>query len=60
MMVHAGLTPMQAIVAATGEAARCHGATDLGVIAPGATADLLVLTGSPLADIRATRSIDAV
>jgi imidazolonepropionase-like amidohydrolase len=60
MMVQAGLTPMQALVSATSQAAQCHGAKDLGVIAPGARADLLVLAGNPLADIRATRSIEAV
>jgi imidazolonepropionase-like amidohydrolase len=60
MMVQAGLTPMQAIVSATSQAAQCHGAKDLGVIAAGAKADLLVLTGNPLANIRDTRTIDAV
>jgi imidazolonepropionase-like amidohydrolase len=60
MMVQSGLTPMQALVSATSAAALCHGAKDLGVIAPGAKADLLILKGNPLANIRDTRSIDAV
>lgn len=60
MMVQAGLTPMQALVSATGVAARCHGATDIGVLAPGARADLLVLSRNPLEEIRHTRAIEAV
>jgi imidazolonepropionase-like amidohydrolase len=57
----AGLTPAQALRAATIESARflgCDG--DLGSIEQGKIADLVILTGDPLADIRETRSIDAV
>ena len=40
MMVEAGLTPMQTIVAATGDAARCYGkAGQIGSIQTGAAAD---------------------
>jgi imidazolonepropionase-like amidohydrolase len=61
MMVASGLTPMQAIVSATGGAASCHGRTgQLGTIEPGASADLLVLGGNPLDDIRNTRQIHSV
>jgi len=61
MMVEAGLTPMQAIVAATGDAARCYGKQgQLGSIRPGAFADFVVLKGNPLQDIRATRTIQSV
>lgn len=61
MMVDAGLTPMQAIVSATGDAARCHGkAGQFGTIAAGAAADLLILNANPLDNIRNTRNIDAV
>ena len=61
MMVQAGLTPMQALVAATGDAARCHGrAGQLGTLEKGAAADLLILMANPLDDIRNTRAIDAV
>ncbi|MGE0042567.1 MAG: amidohydrolase family protein [Vicinamibacterales bacterium] len=61
MMVDAGLTPMQALVAATGAAARCHGQGDrFGTIAPGRAADLLVLSANPLDDIRNTRAIESV
>lgn len=60
MMVEAGLTPMQAIVSATGDAARCHRNTDLGVIAEGKVADLLVLGANPAENIRNLRSIEQV
>jgi imidazolonepropionase-like amidohydrolase len=61
MMVDAGLTPMQVLVAATGDAARCHGkAGQLGSIQPGAAADFLIVKGNPLQDIKATRAIQSV
>ena len=61
MMVASGMTPMQAIVAATGAAAECHGKSgEIGTIAPGAAADLLVLDANPLDDIRNTRRIRSV
>jgi imidazolonepropionase-like amidohydrolase len=60
MMVESGLTPMQAIVSATGDAARCHRNDDLGVIADGKVADLLVLGANPVENIRNLRSIEQV
>jgi imidazolonepropionase-like amidohydrolase len=61
MMVDAGLTPMQALVSATGDAARCHRKSgEFGTLAPGAAADILVLGANPLDNIRNTRSIEAV
>jgi imidazolonepropionase-like amidohydrolase len=61
MMVDAGLTPMQALVSATGDAARCHNkAGEFGTLAPGAAADLLILGANPLENIRNTRSIEQV
>jgi imidazolonepropionase-like amidohydrolase len=61
MMVEAGLTPLQALVSATGDAARCHQKTgEIGTIQAGAVADLLVLAANPLQDIRNTRRIDSV
>lgn len=61
MMVEAGLTPAQALISATGDAARCHGmAGEIGTIQPGARADLLVLGANPLDDIRNTRRIESV
>lgn len=53
LMVDAGCTPMQAIVAATGDAARCCGLErETGTIAAGKRADLVCVDGDPLADIR--------
>lgn len=60
LMVEAGLTPMQAIVAATGAAARVMGLDDLGTLEPGRHADFVVLDADPLADIRNTRRINSV
>ena len=61
MMVGAGMTPMQTLVAATGAAADCHGkGGQFGTIQPGAAADLLVLSANPLENIRATRQIKSI
>ena len=51
-LVEAGMTPMQAIVAATGTAADCLQLYDeLGTIAPGKKADLILVVGDPLQDV---------
>ena len=61
LLVEYGLTPMQAIIAATSTAARVLGADDgLGTVAVGAPADLLVVRGDAGADIRALRSVQVV
>jgi imidazolonepropionase-like amidohydrolase len=61
LMVKAGMTPMQVLRAATGNAAKVMGLdAELGTLQPGKRADFLVLTSDPLADIRNTRAIDAV
>jgi hypothetical protein len=61
LLVRAGLTPMQAIRAATYEPAAYLGALDsLGTIRPGRAADVVLLDRDPLADIRNTRSISSV
>lgn len=60
LMVQAGLTPMQAITAATGENAKLLHASDRGTIAVGKRADLLVLDADPLVDISNTQKIFAV
>jgi imidazolonepropionase-like amidohydrolase len=60
-LVRAGLTPEQAIVAGTSEAARCVGlGDDVGVLRPDRYADFVVLTGNPYDDIRNTRAIESV
>src|SRR6266849_4069664 len=52
LMVEAGLSTMQSIVASTSNAARALGLQDeIGTIEVGKYADLLVVNGDPLADI---------
>jgi len=60
LMVDAGLTPAQAIDAATRRAAMFLGAEDLGTLEPGKWADLVVLDANPLTDIRNSRKIRTV
>lgn len=55
-----GMSPMQALVAATGAAAAALNQSDLGVLEPGRRASFLVLSADPLTDIRNTRRIEAV
>jgi imidazolonepropionase-like amidohydrolase len=56
-MVDAGMTPTQALVAATRRAAEYLHLDDRGSLVPGKRADLLVLDASPLDDIVNTRRI---
>ena len=52
MLADAGMTPMQAIIAGTSEAAACCALErDLGTLQPGKLADLIVVDGNPLGDI---------
>jgi imidazolonepropionase-like amidohydrolase len=60
LLVRAGFTPMDAILAATRRPAQLLRADSLGLVAAGKAADLLVLTANPLDDIRNTRKIDFV
>lgn len=57
LMVQAGLTTMEVLVAATSGGAALVRNDQLGVIAAGKLADLLVLDADPLADIRNTTRI---
>jgi imidazolonepropionase-like amidohydrolase len=51
-LVEAGLSPMQALQAATGWAAECLGlAHEIGTITPGKCADLVAVDGNPLQDV---------
>jgi len=59
-MVAAGMTPAAAIVAATRTSAEILGLDRHGAIAPGMTADFIVLDANPLDDITNTRRIDQV
>ena len=60
LYVMAGRTPMEAIVAATSSNAEFLGADDIGTVAAGKWADLVVINGDPLEDIRNTQMIDSV
>ena len=60
-MVQFGMTPMQAILAATVNAADLLGWKDrVGTIEPGKYADLIAVTGDPLSDIRALETVGFV
>ncbi|MFM9971303.1 MAG: amidohydrolase family protein [Burkholderiales bacterium] len=59
-MVLSGMTPMQVIVAATRNGAEFMRLNDAGTLAPGKSADFLVLDANPLDDIANTRRISSV
>ena len=60
-MVTAGMTPMQAIIASTRNAAELCGVADtVGTIEVGKLADLIVLNADPLADISNLRQLNLV
>ena len=60
LMVSAGLSPMDALVAATGGSASMLGASDRGTLQSGKRADFIVLQANPLEDIRNTRKLVSV
>ncbi|HST57708.1 MAG TPA: CIA30 family protein [Longimicrobium sp.] len=57
LLVAAGLTPVQALQAATSLTAETFGMADRGRIAPGLRADLVLVEGDPTADVTATRAL---
>ncbi|MHC3470791.1 amidohydrolase family protein [Streptomyces sp. 7R007] len=60
LMVAAGMTPTQVLAAATSGASRQCARPDLGTVAPGKRADLLVLDSDPTADIGNLRDLAVV
>jgi imidazolonepropionase-like amidohydrolase len=61
LLVEAGLTPMEAIVSGTSRSARFFRVEErLGSVESGKLADLLLVEGDPLADIRAMRNVRRV
>jgi imidazolonepropionase-like amidohydrolase len=60
-MVKYGMTPMQAIQAATSNAADLLGhSSEIGSIKPGKFADIIAVTGDPLTDIRLLENVQFV
>jgi imidazolonepropionase-like amidohydrolase len=60
LLVQSGLTPMEALQAATMNAGKYLGLADTGTIEKGKRADLVLLDANPLADIKNTRKIQSV
>jgi imidazolonepropionase-like amidohydrolase len=60
LLVDAGMTPVQALAAATSKPARAFRLADRGLIRPGMRADLVLVEGDPTRDILATRDIVGV
>jgi imidazolonepropionase-like amidohydrolase len=61
LLVHAGLTPTQALIAGTATSARVMGLDeDRGTIAPGQRADIILVNGRPWETISDVRKIDRV
>jgi imidazolonepropionase-like amidohydrolase len=58
--VEGGFSPMDALATATSNPAKFLGRDDMGAVAPGNVADLVVLDKNPLADIQNTRAISGV
>jgi imidazolonepropionase-like amidohydrolase len=60
LLVRCGISPAQALAAATTEPARAFGLPDRGRVATGQRADLLLVSGDPLTDITKTRAIKRI
>ena len=61
MVEKMGMSPMEALVAATKTSAECLGVLDdTGTLEVGKLADVVVVNGDPLADIRALHSVDTI
>ncbi|MGW5054975.1 amidohydrolase family protein [Actinokineospora sp. NPDC004072] len=60
LLVRCGISPAQALAAATTQPARVFGLADRGRVAAGQRADLVLVSGDPLTDITTTRSIERI
>jgi imidazolonepropionase-like amidohydrolase len=60
LLVRAGFLPVDALAAATRDAARLLGADSLGTLQVGRKADLVVLGGDPITDIHNVRRVEQV
>lgn len=60
LLVAAGFTPREALLAGTRDAARLIGVDTIGVVEDGTVADFVVLAANPLDDITNTQKIEAV
>jgi len=60
LLVASGMTPTEALAAATAKTAEIFKLSDRGRISPGMRADLVLVDGDPTADITATRKIVGV
>ncbi len=60
LLVNAGLTPKDALETATHNVAVLLGADSLGMVEEGRVADLVILKGNPMLDIRNTRTVQRV
>ncbi len=58
--VNAGMTPMEALISGTSDAAEAGGIKGVGRLAPGMAADVVALPSNPLKNIRAVLTVDFV
>lgn len=60
LMAESGMSPMEILVASTGDAARCAGLEGVGTIEAGNWADLILLNADPLEGVENLRAIESV
>ncbi|MDE2661655.1 MAG: amidohydrolase family protein [Gemmatimonadota bacterium] len=60
LMAESGMSPMEILVASTGDAARCAGLEGVGTIEAGNWADLVLLGADPLDGVENLRTIESV
>jgi imidazolonepropionase-like amidohydrolase len=60
LLVNAGVSSVDALLAATGLAAKHFGLNDRGRIAPGLRADLVLIGGDPISEITMSRNVERV